>query len=112
MKDPKNMEAQRAKLSRELEAKLAELKNSRNQNFLIFGALFVIMILFSVFICRKTNGGMGNSEEFLKGAEYVNVEKQKMANLKNKLQEMEKILIAKMEELELGDEVKRLNKEE
>ena len=111
-KDPKNLQRQRAKLTQDLEAKLAELKNSRNQNFLIFGALFGLMTLFSIYICKKGKGAFGNNDEILKGAEFINTEKEKLANLKKKLQEMEKILIAKMTELELAEDVERLNKEE
>lgn len=110
--DPSKLNKRRTKLSKDLESKLAELKQSRNQNFYIFGAMLVTMVLFSVYICRKGKGAFGNNEELLKSAEFINSEKEKLANLKKKLQEMEKILIAKMTELELKDEVARLNKEE
>ena len=112
-KDPKSVDAQRQKLSRELTEKLDQLKGSRNQNFLIFGALFVLMLLFSVFMCKKGSQGVfGKDDELLKSADFIKTEKEKLLNLKTKLQKMEKILIAKMDEMKLGDEVKKLNAEE
>jgi hypothetical protein len=71
------------------------------------------MLLFSLFMCKKGSQGVfGKDDELLKNAEFIKSEKEKLVNLKTKLQKMEKILVAKMEEMKLGDDVERLNAEE
>lgn len=90
------------RLGKELEAKIEELKQSRNENFLIFGVLFMIMLVFSVVICKKglSDGGITGNNQMAKDVEYITIEKLKLENWKKKLQAMEQALVIKMDGVE------------
>ena len=116
-KDPKksDMETRRKKLSKDIDDRLQELKESRTQNYLMFGCVFVIMILFTVCLWKK--GGtvkqlIGSEEDLQKQKDMIMTEKQKIENMKTKLKAMEEILVAKMKELKLDQEIEELQNDE
>lgn len=80
---------------------------------LIFGGMFVSMIGFTIFLCKR---GLFSSNQDLddgvKSMSDVKREREKLTALRYKLVKIEKIMAAKMEELGLQDALKKLNEQE
>ena len=97
----------------DIQQKIEQFKSSRNEQLLIFGGMFVSMIGFSIFLCKR---GLFSSNENLddgiKTMQDVTQQREKLTNLKQKLLKIEKIMAAKMKELGLEDELEKLNQEE
>lgn len=82
---------------KELDFRLEELKQSKHRNWTILGTMVAVMSVISFFLLRKKPAEKASKEvEIEKKA--LRVEKEILVNLKLKLQNMEKAIIAREKE--------------
>jgi len=71
-------------ITAELDKRLTELKTSKERNYLILGAMVLVMTVLGFFM-RKKNGSVKLDNEVERERDLLHAEKQQLVNLKLKL---------------------------